>query len=584
MIRMPPTAIGLTSRDLGDFEERRKQRQIDEELFKSKSGIENVRQYETPAEDVLEYQQTTKISLKSIDGIDAIVIQDRQFANDTSGSSDSSEPNVPTITALPDDTESKITIKCEDTPENPNLPLRQNSPRSKDDFHYGGFIQSPDPIPRENTSYRSPSFAPDDVSTPQHLHPNEELRRGRPIRSPLLLSSNTYDSPESRSTYSVTPRVTSRVASHNTPGIIFSRPARRRPQQSVVTFRHQTNSFSFDTSERASAAYELDRVSSVSTINSRPRSSEIVSLHEELRGSSLQSLDTPFRARSAAPSPSPGPVEIPEDGNTSFFSAPETQDNLETQIQNSEEPNISQRATSLGCPQLSLPPPFSTTPRSSSRAESLPSGLNDPAIQSTSSTNREPSVSPTKGIVEGEDSTLLQEETDNAKLSPQSIVGRSASGILRVAERLFSSYRARSPLGRASSPVHSSLSTSATSTPRQLPYRLSSREKAPPSTPSRSYQVYNDAVSPESQPQTPANLPEARHQSRYHSSYTAPITRAGTRMAAIFSSGGIRLEGPLEEALHHPVYWKKASWDFMVEEKMGTKNKIGLMVYDQSLG
>jgi hypothetical protein len=41
----------------------------------------------------------------------------------------------------------------------------------------------------------------------------------------------------------------------------------------------------------------------------------------------------------------------------------------------------------------------------------------------------------------------------------------------------------------------------------------------------RSYRVYNDALPPDSQPQTPAQLPEARHQSRYHHSYTAPITR-----------------------------------------------------------
>jgi hypothetical protein len=36
-------------------------------------------------------------------------------------------------------------------------------------------------------------------------------------------------------------------------------------------------------------------------------------------------------------------------------------------------------------------------------------------------------------------------------------------------------------------------------------------------------------LSPETQPQTPAHLPEARHQSRFHPSYTAPVTRGATR-------------------------------------------------------
>jgi hypothetical protein len=44
-------------------------------------------------------------------------------------------------------------------------------------------------------------------------------------------------------------------------------------------------------------------------------------------------------------------------------------------------------------------------------------------------------------------------------------------------------------------------------------------------TPSR-YQVYNDSLPPYSQPQTPAHLPERRHQSLFHPSLTAPLVRA----------------------------------------------------------
>lgn len=35
-------------------------------------------------------------------------------------------------------------------------------------------------------------------------------------------------------------------------------------------------------------------------------------------------------------------------------------------------------------------------------------------------------------------------------------------------------------------------------------------------------QIYNDSLSPSAQPETPQNLPEARHQSRLRGSYTVP--------------------------------------------------------------
>lgn len=90
---------------------------------------------------------------------------------------------------------------------------------------------------------------------------------------------------------------------------------------------------------------------------------------------------------------------------------------------------------------------------------------------------------------------------------------------MRSAARLISSYRTRSPIGRRRSP---SPSTSPLPTPHQNKASRSSRNHKPP-TPSRSYHVYNDGLSPETQPQTPAHLPESRHQSRFHPSYTAPV-------------------------------------------------------------
>lgn len=37
--------------------------------------------------------------------------------------------------------------------------------------------------------------------------------------------------------------------------------------------------------------------------------------------------------------------------------------------------------------------------------------------------------------------------------------------------------------------------------------------------------MYDDQQSPTRQPQTPDQLPEAQHQSRFHHSYTAPVAR-----------------------------------------------------------
>lgn len=89
--------------------------------------------------------------------------------------------------------------------------------------------------------------------------------------------------------------------------------------------------------------------------------------------------------------------------------------------------------------------------------------------------------------------------------------------------RAISNIRNITPFSRQGSPQPPS--PSASPTPRQDQSRGVSGEHEP-FTPSRTYRIYNDALSPDTQPQTPANLPESRHQSRYHPAYTAPTTRA----------------------------------------------------------
>lgn len=113
----------------------------------------------------------------------------------------------------------------------------------------------------------------------------------------------------------------------------------------------------------------------------------------------------------------------------------------------------------------------------------------------------------------------------------------------RAGESIVDFYRARTPLSWHGSPTHHPYSTSYSPTPRRDNSRLGSSELGP-GTPSRSYQVYNDALPHSSQPQTPANLPEAQHQSRFHPSYTSPVRRAGPRAAMINSRDR---EGPSQD-------------------------------------
>jgi hypothetical protein len=172
----------------------------------------------------------------------------------------------------------------------------------------------------------------------------------------------------------------SRIATHNTPGIIFSQPARRHGVHTIRqprTLRHQTNSFSFDDSERSSVAYEQERVSSSSTTDSIPRPTESLNLHQELRGSSLQSSRQPSLSTSAH--------GVTEAGSSASLSnqnkcAPEADADQYSEEESSSpcSPTIEQilasaKSSGTGSPQLPLPPPFSTVSRSVSRAGSLPS-------------------------------------------------------------------------------------------------------------------------------------------------------------------------------------------------------------------
>jgi hypothetical protein len=234
---------------------------------------------------------------------------------------------------------------------------------------------------------------PDDFSTPQHLQPME-TRSARPKpplpRSPLYLSQNISMSPEPHAITRLTPRVISRIASHNSPGIIFSVPLRRLLRISP-RFRHQTNSFSFDDSERSSAAYEQQRASSGSMDESTPRLDDILSLHEELRDSSLRSsATTSIREETLSAHEEPrkssqrnlltssvqtATVSYSQEAVNNQHVSQRNRDFIfsSPRFTNSDDEEVGDNSLETrSSPNLPLPPPFSSARRSASNLEALP--------------------------------------------------------------------------------------------------------------------------------------------------------------------------------------------------------------------
>jgi hypothetical protein len=424
MIRLPPTTIIMGRTDLREFE-RRRQRRPEVEILSEDFSRFAVGGPKGPAFAPLQSQRTQEIAVEvgprkpqTRDG-QVTDYQDRPLALQTSvphrpvriapnlehheyeapsspKSSNTTADECPTGTDL-EDGHGYVTIGS----ENPSRDPQCSPTPSKDDFYYGGFVESPTDRPSTNTRDRSSSFgklcfsenrytliycaASADISTPQNVRLPDTNRRRITVplpRSPLFLSQNASSSPEHRPTAGLTPRVESSVAVHNTPGIMFAQPARRMRRPPPRTFRHQTNSFSFDSSERASAAYEQERVASTSTTGSTPRPSGDLSLHEELRGSSLQSSRVTSRTSHALPEPCVEDLSL-------------------IRIRDEREEAASSLKDFLfSSPQLPLPPPFSAVSRSVSGADILPGVEYTPQNPETSPI-RSSSNTPVRSGVEG---------------------------------------------------------------------------------------------------------------------------------------------------------------------------------------
>jgi hypothetical protein len=86
---------------------------------------------------------------------------------------------------------------------------------------------------------------------------------------------------------------------------------------------------------------------------------------------------------------------------------------------------------------------------------------------------------------------------------------------------------------RHSSPTPSARSTGTESTPQ--PTRDESNSTV---VDTARFRVYDDSLPASAQPQTPLNLPEARHQSRLYGAYTAPMQHIETRRRTQRSDAG----------------------------------------------
>lgn len=343
---------------------------------------------------------------------------------------------------------------------------------SKHRFDYGGFVES--------QSHLSSTFIPDDSSSstpaPQPVSVDVHRLRARlPLpRSPLRVSELVARSPERGQHNNL---VQQRVSSYHTPGLLLSQPPRRTPK----AYRPRTLSYSYEESERASAVYEEPEPNASDNDESQlgqiPPGGQ-VSLHEELRGSSLHSVSERSEVPPEMPSSPLVVLHDHEKNRTVYFSSPVLPGKL--------------------------PPPFSIVSRETSIAGSSTTLARN--MSNESAYLAELSPSPPREVAESSHS-----------------IHRSGGTLNRIG-RMISHYRTRSPERPPKSSSDRTVSSPTTPRPSVLnnsgPSQSSSNV-----TPRSSVQVYVDSLPPSLQPQTPAHLPESRHRSRLHPSFTAPVTR-----------------------------------------------------------
>lgn len=166
MIRLPPSLLTLGPRDLLEYQERRKQREL-EKVKRQFARFEiggvdgpnfgHSRKFQTSSD---EYVNASELLRESPEA----AVHDHSLA----GGNGYEEPRYCILGGPPSSKDQSSLRSDVASPENVSqvsLEGQQSSSPPKDGFHYGGFIES-------QSLRRSSPFAPEDVSTPQNLTHN----------------------------------------------------------------------------------------------------------------------------------------------------------------------------------------------------------------------------------------------------------------------------------------------------------------------------------------------------------------------------------------------------------------------------
>ncbi|KAI1762785.1 hypothetical protein GGR53DRAFT_500364 [Hypoxylon sp. FL1150] len=191
---------------------------------------------------------------------------------------------------------------------------------------------------------------------------------------------------------------------------------------------------------------------------------------------------------------------------------------------------------------MPLPPPFSKEKRTVSDAQSLPSSSQHSirALPGRDGVGQDLPATPPRR------SSLRVVHVD---VRSNSLPRRDGRRLVGSAARFVESF--------VSSPTHgppsSNLPRVASSDSASL---MREDESNTTSQTGLDFRVYDDSLPAASQPQTPYNLPEARHHSRLHGTYTAPIPLAGPQSVYRERSqegnyGPSALETPGFHRFHH---------------------------------
>ncbi|TQS38621.1 hypothetical protein Golomagni_00867 [Golovinomyces magnicellulatus] len=190
---------------------------------------------------------------------------------------------------------------------------------------------------------------------------------------------------------------------------------------------------------------------------------------------------------------------LPEKFPSTFLQSPGDVSAGSISSQSPQEEICSSRNSTRLTRHLMLPPPFSNMPRRFSETGSLP--------------GTKPSTHPEE-ISEGKKTS--QNFNKSGPKYDTEIQSLTLTDHLRVISQGFS-------------PRYSFLQEALD----HLDINDKSQLELIPQTPSRSYRVYNDNLTPKIQPQTPANLPEYRHRSRYHPSFTVSDSQRYSRRRSV---------------------------------------------------